>query len=244
MEPILCHGFPLGSSTGLVAAFEWLRQPYALCRVDMLADMKSDAFGRLNGRRETPVLITGDGRILTETMAIAAWLEARDTERRISFAPGSAAADRMHQLMAFLNSSFTGAFSPLWAALEMNPPDPAAQGALRAFGKRVVAKRHADLEAMIADTPFLMGEHPTLADAILVGVARWADFHVAVEMARYPKLAALGARLDADPAVRFVRSEEVGEPAQSAGGLVRRIPLTEVLDRFAPDAARAAAAAP
>ncbi len=35
------------------------------------------------------MLITDQGRVLTETMAIALWLEARDPERRISFAPGS-----------------------------------------------------------------------------------------------------------------------------------------------------------
>ena len=53
MEPILVYGFPLGSSMGLVAAFEWAGRPYRLSRVDMLADMTSDAYGRLNGRRET-----------------------------------------------------------------------------------------------------------------------------------------------------------------------------------------------
>ena len=87
MEPILLYGFPAGSSMGLVAAFERLGKPYRLCRVDMMADMKNDAYASLNGRQETPVLVTGDGRTLTETMAIAAWMEARDAERRISFEP-------------------------------------------------------------------------------------------------------------------------------------------------------------
>ena len=44
MEPILVYGFPLGSSMGLVAALEWLGQPYRLSRVDMLADMKTDEY--------------------------------------------------------------------------------------------------------------------------------------------------------------------------------------------------------
>jgi glutathione S-transferase len=114
MEPILVYGFPLGSSMGLVAAFEWAGRPYRLSRVDMLADMTSDAYGRLNGRRETPVLVTDDGHVLTETMAIARWLEVRDAERRVSFDLTAPEADRMHQLMGFLNTGFTGAFSPLW----------------------------------------------------------------------------------------------------------------------------------
>ena len=81
MEPILVYGFPAGSSMGLVAALEWLGKPYSLCRVDMLGEMRDPSYARINARHETPVLITDAGQVLTETMAIAAWLEARDSER-------------------------------------------------------------------------------------------------------------------------------------------------------------------
>ena len=232
MEPILVYGFPLGSSMGLVAAFEWLGQPYRLSRVDMLADMKSDAYGRLNDRRETPVLITDDGRTITETLAIARWLEARDVERRISFDLAAAEADLMHQLMGFLNTGFTSAFSPLWAALEMEHAAPAYRETLRDFGRKAVADRHAKLEAMIGDTPFLAGDRPTLADAILIGVARWAEFHEAIVPAAYPRLAALRRRLEADPAVRFAQAIENGETPQGSGAMRGHIPLDAVIARF------------
>ena len=232
MEPILVYGFPLGSSMGLVAAFEWLGQPYRLSRVDMLADMKSDAYGQLNDRRETPVLITDDGRTITETLAIARWLEARDVERRISFDLAAPEADRMHQLMGFLNTGFTSAFSPLWAALEMEHADPAYRETLRDFGRTAVANRHAKLEAMIGDTPFLVGGRPTLADAVLSGVARWAEFHEAIDPAAYPRLAALRRRLEADPAVRFAQAIEKGEAPKGSGAMLGHIPLDEVIGRF------------
>ena len=232
MEPILVYGFPLGSSMGLVAALEWLGQPYRLSRVDMLADMNSDAYGRLNGRRETPVLITDDGRVLTETMAIAGWLEARDVERRISFDPITPAADRMHQLMAFLNTSFTGAFSPLWAAFELESEDPAYRETLRDHGRKAVAQRHAQLEAMIGDSPFLAGDRPTLADAVLIGVGRWAEFHEAADMNAYPRLAALRRRIEADPAVRFAQAIENGENPEGSGAMHGQVPLDHVITRF------------
>ena len=233
MEPILVYGFPLGSSMGLVAALEWLGQPYRLSRVYMLADMKTDTYARLNDRQETPVLITDDGRVLTETMAIAHWLEHRDVERRISFDPGLPAADRMHQLMAFLNTGFTGAFSPLWAALEMETADPAYRETLRDYGRRAVANRHARLETMIDGLPFLAGDHPTLADAVLVGVARWAEFHEAVDIVAYPQLAALRRRIEADPAVRFALAIENGETPTGSGAMQGQVPLSEVITRFA-----------
>ena len=44
---------------------------------------------------------------------------------------------------------------------------------------------------------------------------RWADFHQAVDPGVYPKIAALKARLHADPAVRFAVALEEGEAAES-----------------------------
>lgn len=232
MEPILVYGFPLGSSMGLVASLEWLGQPYKLCRVDMLGEMREPSYARINGRHETPALITDDGRALTETMAIAAWLEARDPERRISFDTRSPEADLMHQFMAFLNTGFTGSFSPLWTAMEMSPPEPEFQKALRRFGRQAVVERHDRLEAMIGDTPFLVGEKPTLADGVLIGVSRWLEFHEVAEVRRWPKLAALRARIEADPAIAYAVAVEDGERPVGSGACVGHVPLDEVIQRF------------
>lgn len=228
-EPVLTAGFPLGSSAGLVTAFEWLGQPYRITRVDMLGEMRTDAYKRLNGRVESPVLITDEGRALTETMAIALWLEARDTERRISFEPGTPEADRLHQYVAFLNTSFTGAFYPLWVALEAEDATEGEKETLRKFGRSFVAKRHEQLEAMIGDSDYLLGDRPTLADAVFVGVARWTDFHEAIEPRDYPRILALRQRIEADPAFRFALAMEDGKPAIGSGAMKGLVPLEEVL---------------
>lgn len=228
-EPTLTSGFPLGSSAGLVAAFEWLGKPYRLTRVDMLGEMRTDAFKRLNGRVETPVLITGEGRVLTETMAIALWLEARDTERRITFEPGTPEADRLHQYVAFLNTGFTGAFTPLWVALEAEDASEEERETLRKFGRGFVAKRHQQLEAMIGDSNYLLGDKPTLADAVLAGVARWADFHEAIDPRDYPRILAVRQRVEADPAFRFAVAVEDGRPAIGSGAMKGLVPLADVL---------------
>jgi len=194
--------------------------------------MATDAYGRINDRRETPVLVADDGRVLTETMAIAGWLEVRDTARRISFNPGTPEADRMHQIMAFVNSGFTAAFSPLWSALEMKAPDPALQETLRTYGRKAVAGRHERLEAMIGDTRFLVGDLPTLADTVLIGVARWAEFHKAVDPGAYPKLAALRRRIETEPAVRFAQAIEDGQTPAGSGACKGHVSLAEVINRF------------
>lgn len=228
-EPILTSGFPLGSSAGLVTAFEWLGRPYRLTRVDMLGEMRTDAYKRLNGRVETPVLITGEGRVLTETMAIALWLEARDPERRISFEPSTPEADRLHQYIAFLNTGFTGAFTPLWVALEADDATQQERETLRKFGRAFVAKRHEQLEAMIGDGTYLLGDKPTLADALFAGVARWVDFHEAIDPHDYPRILALRQRIEADPAFRFAVAVEDGRPAVGSGAMKGLVPLADVL---------------
>jgi glutathione S-transferase len=232
MEPILIYGFPVGSSMGLVAALEWLSKPYRLCRVDMLGEMREPPYARINPRHETPAFITDKGKVLTETMAIAAWLEARDVEQRISLDPLSSEADRMHQLMAFINTGFTSAFSPLFSAMEMDTPDPAMQSALRAYGRERVIERHDKFEAMIGETTFLVGTQPTLADALLVGVARWLDFLAVADKSRWPKLAALRQRLDADPAVIYATALENGKDRPGAGACLGHIALKDVIERF------------
>lgn len=232
MEPILIYGFPAGSSMGLVAALEWLGKPYRLCRVDMLGEMREPAYARLNARHETPALVADDGRLITETMAIGHWFAARDTERRISFDPTSPAADRMVQLMAYINTGFTGAFSPLWSALEMETPDPVLQDALRRWGREAVIERHDKLEAMLGEAPYLAGDRPTLADGVLIGVARWLDYHEVAPADRWPRIAAIRRRLEADPGVRFATALENGETPKGSGAFKGHVPLAEVIERF------------
>jgi glutathione S-transferase len=232
MEPILIYGFPLGSSMGLVAAMEWWGKPHRLCRVDMLTEMREPAYARINARHETPVFITDKGERLTETMAIAAWIEARDHERRISFDPLSPQADRMHQLMGFINTGFTASFTPLWAALELEPPDPDLQATLRRWAPAKVIERHDRLEEMAGDGPFLMGDKPTLADALFIGVARWLEFHQVAQTERWPKLTAIRRRLEADPAVMYATALEQGETAPGSGACMGHVPLAEVIERY------------
>lgn len=232
MDPILLYGFPAGSSMGLVAALEWMGKPYKLCRVDMFGNMREPSYKRINPRVETPALITDQGNVLTETMAIAAWLEARDLDRRISFGPLSREAERMHQLAAFVNTGFTGVFGPLWAAMEMQNADPALQSALKEWGSEGVIERHDRLEEMIGNTRFLIADNPTLADGILIGVARWLDFHQVADKTRWPKLAALRGRIEADPAVVYATSLENGEISPGNGACRGHVDLTEVIERF------------
>lgn len=115
----------------------------------------------------------------------------------------------------------------------MASPDPALQATLRDFGRKAVAERHDKLEEMINGTEFLAGDRPTLADTTLIGVARWAEFHQAIEGADYPRLAALRRRVEALPEVRYALAVENGEMPVGSGACLGHVPLADVIERFA-----------
>jgi len=222
-NPTLLIGYPMGSPIGLAAALAWADIAHDIARVDLLD--RPTAFLDVNARGEVPVLIDADARVLTETLAIARWIEDRDESRRVSFAPGSPDALRMWELASFLNTGFTGAFVPFWAAMEAPHLTNEQREFLRAFGKGLVRKRHDQLEAMLGDGPWLMGDRRSLADAILLGVGRWVEFHEVFDIGEYPRIAAVRAHIESDPAARAAATLE-GDPADP-----RVVDLAEALAR-------------
>jgi glutathione S-transferase len=228
MSQILFYGVPEGCSFGSIVALEWLGEPYRLCRIQMPNEVSSERYGAVNAVRETPTLLTADGALLSESVAILNHLATRGIAKGLGFAQSDPAFDRFNQMLAFLNTSLFSAFSPLWYALETEG-DPAAHAALRAYGANQVAKAHGHLEAMLADRDWLAGDRPGLVDAYFAGIARWNDYHKVVDRSDYPRLARLYQRLQEEPAVRFAHAIEEEREAQSAGGFRGHVSLGEAL---------------
>lgn len=116
--------------------------------------------------------------------------------------------------------------------MEMQNLDLALQTLLKAWGAKGVVARHDHLEEMIGDTQFLIADHPTLADGLLIGVARWLDFHQVADKDRWPKLAALRSRIESDPAVAYSAALENGERQAGSGVCTGHVELPEVIERF------------
>ncbi|RDZ27413.1 glutathione S-transferase family protein [Lysobacter silvisoli] len=226
--PILYYGVPSGCSFGSIVALEWLGQPYQLSRIEMPEEVTADEFRRINPVAETPALMDEQGRVLTESMAILNHIAARGVGR-IGYAQGTPEFDRLNRTLAYLNTSFFNAFAPLWHALEHPSADDAA---LKRYGRDKVEKVHAQLEAMIGDGPWLLGEQRTVADAYFIGIARWSQYHDVVDRSAYPKLQRLFEALEADPAVKFAHAIEDKTPALSAGGFRGEIKLADTLPRL------------
>jgi glutathione S-transferase len=227
MEPVLLYGVPQGCSFGSIVALEWLNQPYRLCRINMPEDMQTDLYARINPVRETPALLLENGTVLTESAAILQNIATRGIAQGLGFAQGTAEFDRLNQRLAFLNTTFFSAFTPLWQAYEMeeNPP---VQNLLRELGRAQVAKAHAHLDSMLANQAWFVGNRRTVVDAYFVGLARWANYHRVIKQSDYPNVLRLVEKLEADPAVAFAHAIEEERPAKSAGGFRGHVTLEEL----------------
>lgn len=228
MTPILFYGVPEGCSFGSIVALEWTGAPYRLCRIDMPGVVSGDAYRPINPVGETPSLLLPDGRVMSESMAILNHIAARSVENGFGFDPKSEKFDRLNQMLAFLNTSFFNAFTPLWHTVE-HELEPEAKQALRAFGIAKVEKVHAQLEKLLDGRKWLLGEEKSLADAYFAGIARWNDFHRVVDRRQFPALNALYERLQEDPAVRFAWAIEHEEAAQTTGRFLGHVSLEEAL---------------
>lgn len=228
MTPILFYGVPEGCSFGSIVALEWSGKPYRLCRIQMPEQVSGAAYKRLNPLGETPTLRAADGGVFSQSQAILHHIAATSEDPRMGAKPGRPGFDRLNEMLAFLNTSFFGAFSPLWQAVE------GATDAEKAFlvpnGRKKVRKAHGQLEALLGDRDWVLGDGPTIADAYFTGIARWNDFHQVFGAGEFPRIDALRARIEQDPGVRFAHAIEHEQPAVSAGGFRGHVSLEEVLE--------------
>lgn len=231
MEPILFYGVPSGCSFGSIVALEWLGEPYRLCRITMPEVVSGETYRKINPVAETPSLLTVDGRVISESMAILNHVGVRGIEKGLSFRQGTAEFDRLNQTLAFLNTSLFNGFSPLWYALE-NQISGREREALRSYGATNLAKAHADLERMLGDQKWLLGDHPTLADAYFAGIARWTKYHDVLDRRDYPNLQKLFERLEHDPAVQFAHAIERGERVTGNGAFRGEVALDDVISQM------------
>lgn len=233
MEPVLFYGVPHGCSFGSIVALEWLGEPYRLGRIDMLAAPKDPRYARVNPLQQTPALVLEDGEALTESLAILQHVAARGVRRGLGFAPGTREFDRLNSVLSFLHTSLHSAFAPAWHATKLPEAAPERE-LLRTMAREEATGALGHVETMLVGREWLAGETRTVADAYLVGIARWAEDLSLIDVARdHPRLHRQLQKLEADPAVVFAHAIEDGRAATSSGRFIGHISLDEVSPRLA-----------
>jgi len=227
MTPILFYGVPLGCSFGSIVAMEWLGEPYRLCRVHMPDVSQSADYKAVNPIGETPALVTGDGDVISEGLAIFHHLMARGLGKGLGFRQGTPEFDEANRMLSFRVTRFFSPFNPLRFAYEFLDA-PEKKTVLREEGKALVEAAFGKLEALMGDRPWLVGDRMSMADAYYVGVARWVDFHSIIDWADFGRARALYDRAQADPAFAFAHAIERGEPAIGTGAFKGHVALADI----------------
>lgn len=123
-------------------------------------------FSTINPKGYVPTLELDDGTVLTENLAILAFI----ADRAGSLLPKQGLPHfRVLEATAFMTSEIHGNFKPFFY------PDASQEEKDRARKKLI--KHFGTLAEQLGDRAFLVGDHLTIADTYLFVMLRWAAHH-------------------------------------------------------------------
>ncbi|CAN7291769.1 glutathione S-transferase family protein [Massilia sp. LjRoot122] len=227
MEQVLFYGVPSGCSLASIIALEWLGQPYKLCRIEMLEHPWPATFARANPRMKTPALMLSPQVSLTESLAILQHIGSRGIDAGLGFRQGTLEFDRLAETLSYLTTDFFASFAPLWKLVETTGLPEDLRQRMRSEAVAQVNVELGHVERVLADRAWLLGgASPTVADAYLFAVGRWAAYHEVSDIAStYPAVFAHAERMKELPAVRFALGIEANEPVQGGSGFRGHVSL-------------------
>lgn len=165
-----------------------------LVKVDLATKLTETGadYRRINPKGSVPALALGEGRMLTEGPALVQYLADLRPDSGLAPANGSFERYRLQEWLNWISTELHKTFSPLW---RKDTPQDAQQAT-----KDVLAQKFAYLDQHLATSPYLLADF-SIADAYAFAVLGWAKFF-AIDLARWPNVAAYVARIAARPAVR------------------------------------------
>jgi glutathione S-transferase len=156
-------------------------------------------FLKVNPKGQVPVLVTDDGKTLTEGPAIVQYIADQKPEAKLAPPCGSFDRSRLQEWLNFITSELHKSFSPLFAP---NTPEE-----YKTIVKENLAKRFAVLDAHFADNEYLMGSRFSVADAYAFVVVGWAK-PMNIDLTKWKNLTAYLERVAARPKVKEAMKAE------------------------------------
>ncbi len=168
--------------------------PYSLIGIDRA---KRTEDGRdyltVNPRGYVPALELDDGTVLTENLAILAYIAQRSDNL---FTEGGMTPWRALEAISFMSSAIHGNLVPFFKNLPTGEKERA---------RTALVKHFASLDDQLGDRPFLLGEHMTIADPYLFWCLRSAPVS-GIELPA--RLRAFFVRMSKMPSVQKALAEE------------------------------------
>ena len=156
-------------------------------------------FMQINPKGYVPTLRLNDGSILTEGAAILQYIADQKPESGLAPMAGTMDRYRLQEWLTFIGTEIHKSFSPMFnktAAVEVKD-----------YARNLLTRRLGYAEAQLANRPYLMGDHFTVADAYLFVVASWSS-HVGFDLGSFPHIREYLARIAMRPAVQAAMKSE------------------------------------
>jgi glutathione S-transferase len=175
--------------------------PYTLEKIDFAAKKTSTGidYFTINSKGMVPALQLDDGHLLTEGPAIVQYLADQKPESGLAPRAGTFERYQLMEMLNYITSEVHKGFAPLF--------NPKISADWKASALANLDKKFAWLSGILKDKTFLMGNTFTVADAYLFTVLSWSA-HVAIDLSKWPVLAAYQSRIAQRPKVQQALREE------------------------------------
>lgn len=183
---------------------EWVGKPYEAHKLSR-EELKGPEFLKINPLGAVPALSDG-GWTVTQNAAILEYLAEQAPESKLLGDGTARSRADVRRWVGFINSDIHKTFSMIFGASRFLT-DEKAQKELAGSASTLLTKLFAQLEAQLAGKSYLTGNTPSIADAYLYVVLRWAHAKE-VDLSGLDNLAAFFKRMEADKAVQAALKAE------------------------------------
>ena len=160
-------------------------------------------FNTINPKGYVPTLVLDDGMVLSENVAVLAYVGSLDSKHNLAPQAGSFDHFRLLEWLGYVNSEVHKNMSPLFR------PDTSED--VQSAARTLIARRLAYIEQKLGSQSYLMGDDFTVADAYLYVTLSW-NARTKVDISGLPRLTEYYERCRARPSVQQVRKAEGLQP--------------------------------
>ena len=156
-------------------------------------------FMHLNPKGYVPAIKLNDGSVLTEGAAVLQYIADQNPDSGLAPKAGTMERYRLQEWLTFISSEIHKSFSPMF--------NKDATEDVKTIARNNLIRRLGFVETQLANKPYLMGDHFTVADAYLFVVANWSN-HAGFDLGPFPRIKEYMARIAARPAVQAAMKAE------------------------------------
>src|SRR5665811_64768 len=156
-------------------------------------------FMQINPKGYVPAIKLDDGNILTECAVVLQYIADQKPASGLAPRTGTVERYRLQEWLTFISSEIHKSFSPMF--------NKDASEEVKSYARNMLGKRLVHAETQLANKPYLLGDHFTVADAYFFVVMNWSNI-VGFDLAPFPRIKEYMARIAAHPAVHAAMKAE------------------------------------